>query len=539
MILILCILACWSQEPGVNQRFLYFINNLFIYSLTFLGMKYMNRERKSIFRYPCYIRHLNFYEIYEASWTVWFGKTRVDYPNKVNKFKRHLSNRSHEDQDSDKEESFVSFCEYEEDNDEYQPFIRSYQTHPTHYNIYGHQVIVMAHELFKIFMENCPYIDGLNLSTIDLEFYHRMYSEEYLVPPILPDVFKCLSRLQKFVCGGNFYKKSIINSMIEYCHNLNEIEIIFNPNNDQSTDWIPLIQNQKKLENLTLSLVEYGIANIFKSLEVHFDTLTSLEFNSCSFNDCCPFKALYDFTNLKSLIFLYCGDLTYEDETDIVSGQIKYYTYPFPTLKKLQFDYSYPNEIQLMRMISGEDTESLYCNLEELILNFENSVHPDVIECVAEECINLKKFELTENGNDNSYFDSLFPIFKNCRKLQSLHVRRGYRIVSIRDKRPDPGVTLEKIAEVMPLTMKELSIVAECVFTTYDVGIFLKKCPVILTYLSLRCIGSRSEIKKLLKEYAFRNNVKIIESNFSKVDVRNGMRARDLERAFDFIVKFD
>ncbi|PKC75805.1 hypothetical protein RhiirA1_407170 [Rhizophagus irregularis] len=519
-------------------------------SLTLLGLHKKIIERKSIFKYPYYIRHLNFFEVYEASWTLWhdeYSNNNDDLEDNFNKFKLNLLNRSNEDQNLDKEEEIlVSLCDYDDDDDsedDYEDHDTIYdetadESYPSHY-ILNKRIIAMTHELFKLFMENCPYIDGLNLSTIDLEFYHGLYFKEYLSLPLLPSAFKCLSRLQKFVCGGNFYKKSIINSMIKYCHNLNEIEIIFNPDYDESTDWAPLIQAQKKLENLTFSLVDYGIAEIFKSLEIHFDTLTSLEFNSCSFNDCCPFKALYDFTNLKSLIFLYCGDLTYDDENEIISGHNRlFYTYPFPTLKKLQFDYSYPNETQLLRMISGEDTESLYCNLEEIILNFENSIHPDVIECIAEDCINLKKIDLTENGNDNSHFESLFPIFKNCNKLQSLHVRRGYRIASIRDKRPDPGVILEKIAEIMPFSMKELSIVVECAFTTYDVGIFLKKCLINLKYLSLRCIGSKNEIKKVLKEYAFRNNVKIIECNFNKVGMRNDMRISSIEKVFDFIVRF-
>ncbi|CAG8542382.1 17057_t:CDS:1 [Acaulospora colombiana] len=277
---------------------LYLINN---------GVR-LPRLMPVIFDYPSFLRELKFVDLYNAV-SDWFAN---------------------------------EFCNNE---DEQSVFLR----------------ILVAEQLFKLFMNRCPTFEMLSLSDL---------SHEAPMPlvPLLAGADPCLTRLKAFQCVNKHNgKKDIFRAMSQVSEILETLWIGGVEHEMEVKALGVLIRSQKKLKTFKYSWdnqtrLQIVLDETLGALSTQAKSLTTIHFEYCNFSHCESLEPLTTCTNMENIRFIQCIFL--EEKLHPLANVI------FHNLKNLEFHCSFVDSSRYW--IDIRDIASIIRNssssLEKLIL---------------------------------------------------------------------------------------------------------------------------------------------------------------------------
>jgi hypothetical protein len=153
------------------------------------------------------------------------------------------------------------------------------------------EIISLTSELCQIFLLDSNKIVSLNLCTSELE--NRDVIDEYYINIFkLKNAASALANIKKFVCGGLYDLQSIINIMINICHNIEILEIIFEDNIKFEYSFLDLIKSQKNLKELkVIGMSKHNFNEMIDFLSYQSHSLRILYFEN-KFKNGIPFEEL-------------------------------------------------------------------------------------------------------------------------------------------------------------------------------------------------------------------------------------------------------
>ncbi|CAB4419160.1 unnamed protein product [Rhizophagus irregularis] len=385
---------------------------------------YDNIEQPPLFNYASFLQHLNFHEIYDAVWHYYNFRNKEGEYVPIPDEEKRLFMEQDLDVDAyyefnEQDNNYYEFVE-EEDNDwnseELEDNSQDYDWNSEELEDFSQdevenlkdKILLLTSKLCQIFLLHSNKIISLNLCTSEMDNGNDI-CEKWINIFKLENASSALANLKKFVSGGLYDLQSIINIMINICHDIEILEIIFEDDNFiySFSNLTKSLKNLKELK--VIGMNKYNFNGMIDSFSYQSHSLRILHFEDCVFNNDIPFKEISLLQNLESLILIDC-------EIDNINNiKSKSINYSFPSLKKIHFDMGIPSMKEIVRLISRSS------NLEEIFL-IELKLHtPNIFDIIANGCSNIKVLDMCVGGDHN--IESIIPIFTQCQQLESISLR--------------------------------------------------------------------------------------------------------------------
>jgi hypothetical protein len=376
---------------------------------------YDDTEQPPLFNYASFLRHLNFHEIYEAAWcyyNFWNDEYYVPISHEEKKLfmEQDLNNNKYYEF-NEQDNKYYEFNDEEDDDwtaeeseDEIESLKDMEDFSQDEVEDLKDKILLFTSKLCQVFLLHSNKIISLNLCTSELED-GNVIDEKWINIFKFENATSALTNIKKFVSGGLYDLQSIINIMINICHNIEILEIIFEDDNFKYS-FSDLIKSQKNLKELkVISMNKYNFNKVIDSLSYQSHSLRILHFEGCVFKNGIPFKEISLLQYLESLILINC---------DIRDIQSKRLNYSFPSLKKLHFDTKGPFVKEIERLISCSS------NLEEIFLFGIKIRLSNIFDIIANSCSNIKVLDMSIGERYNK---SIIPIFIQCQQLESISLQ--------------------------------------------------------------------------------------------------------------------
>ncbi|GBB85799.1 hypothetical protein RclHR1_12240002 [Rhizophagus clarus] len=415
-----------------------------------------DKTEEPLFDYASFLQYLDFHEVYEAAWHHYI------YSGKWDDLFLLYEEESEESETEESEESDESDEYYEseepDESDEY------YESHESIFNnllkrkrkrkdddenwtieelsqsdvdYFKNEILSITSKLCQLFLLNSNKIISLDLCTSEMENGNNI-NEEWINIFKLENATSALANIKKFVSGGLYDIQSIINIMINICHDIEILKIFFEDQNELYYSFSNLIKGQKNLKELQIiNMEKYKFNEIINSsLSYQSHSLRILDFEDCEFLNNIPFKELSLLQNLESLILINCDIVEY-------NHQHKSLDFSFPSLKNIHFD---------MKSLFIEETERLIsCSmkLEEISL-IGTEIHlSNIFDIIAINGFNIKILDVCIGDH---YIKSIIPIFIQCQKLESVSFQ-----MNVLD-REEIRISMIDIAKNIPKSLSNLNL---------------------------------------------------------------------------------
>jgi hypothetical protein len=397
---------------------------------------YDDIEQPPLFNYTSFLQHLNFHEIYEAAWHFYnFGDDEDDehYSDEEKKlFTKHYIPISDEEKKLFMEQDLSDDEEEDEGEDEEEDEEKDEENYFWEIEHLKEEIISLTSELCQTFLLHSNKIVSLNLCTSELEG-GDVIDEYYINIFKLKNAASALANIKKFVCGGLYDLQSIINIMINICHNIEILEIIFEDDIKFEYSFLDLTKSQKNLKELkVIGMSKHNFNEMIDSLSYQSHSLRILHFESSKFKNGIPFEELSLLQNLESLILIDC---------DIESKRFDYY---LPSLKKLHLETKSSSAEEIEILISSS------LNLEEIFLiGFEIRMS-NIFDIIANNCFNIKILDISIG---EYYIKSIIQIFIQCQQLELISLQS--KIPYVQDLNEE---TIGILAKNIPKNLNNLNL---------------------------------------------------------------------------------
>jgi hypothetical protein len=214
----------------------------------------------------------------------------------------------------------------------------------------------------------------------------------------------CFMDLLELKCNSNHTE--LFHQLIQLCHNIQSLDIIFKHN--ISNDLKDLIFSQNYLKSLSLIQPYYKCADwidIIPSITKHSNTITKLFIQG---KNCGSISFISKFKNLKELI------LSFEYNDLIINDFNELQYINFTKLQILRFDYACPKVETLITFLknNGNNLKELYIYKCNDLLNLT----------IAKFCPNLKSLFTLFMKNE---LETLKLILISCQQLESIKIWCG------------------------------------------------------------------------------------------------------------------
>ncbi|RIB11183.1 hypothetical protein C2G38_2104242 [Gigaspora rosea] len=387
----------------------------------------------------------------------------------------------------------------------------------------GRQSIFILQELCSLLMRNC---DRLDLLSLDIKSLRSNNSDggmsDHIALPCLVGASNCLSSLKTFISRGYYEKQLVFKSMTQYCKNIREIIVEDNDSTDGDS-LIDLIIIQNHLEKFVIGDWWGNLSKIFQSLKTQFESLIYVEIHGCHFyeyvDDFRTFEGLVFCQNLETLKIEECYNLTSEIMRPLANTI-------FPKLKTFYFsnylfqdDELDPPFTELISLIENSGSR-----LNELCLNMELKVYPNIINICSEWCRNLKHFKA--RIQTHSEVTQLLTLLSRSKQLESLEIiAEKWSTTSLCNIQCD--TFFPDIGNLIPQTLKYFGIDG-WMCTPRGLECFLKNCKAKLERMSWMCFVRSDEYLNVVTKWAEKNGR----------HVKNWKEKREWGLSFILIVEF-
>ncbi|GES91978.1 hypothetical protein GLOIN_2v1878621 [Rhizophagus clarus] len=273
--------------------------------------------------------------------------------------------------------------------------------------------LIMAEEICKMFLIQCPTLYRLDLAT-DLNFLNPFKFTS------LTSTKSCLIKLREFKCSDHPDQVKIFNILSNTCHNIEKMQLgIFRRNfNDKLLyEGIrQLLRSQRYLKEFICSFAQKGFISIIGP--VFPISLQEVTLHACDLDEeVDPFDYFMECHNLTTLTLIDCNNLQGSHLTALKN------------LKKMKLNIVYNKPIQYY------DVKSIiiHSNITLTNLLLDDIIEPySLIEDVTNYCPNiihlranisanvlpqipllfksLKKLEIIELRNEKTFYENLVPI---------------------------------------------------------------------------------------------------------------------------------
>ncbi|GBB89856.1 hypothetical protein RclHR1_01670007 [Rhizophagus clarus] len=426
-------------------------------------------EQPPLFNYASFLQHLNFHEIYNAAWNYYnFWNVEDEYnpvteEEKILFMEQDLNDIKYYEFD-EQDNNYYEFDEEDDDDwtieesDDYSQYeVESIEDFSQYeFEDLKDKILLLTSKLCQIFLLHSNKIISLNLCTSEME-NGNVINEKWINIFKLENASSALANIKKFVSGGLYDLQSIINIMINICHDIEILEIIFEDDNFKYS-FSNLIKNQKKLKELNIiGMNKYNFNEMIDFLSYQSYSLRILHFEGCIFKNGIPFKEMSLLQNLELLTLINC---------DIVDIPRKNLDYSFPSLKKLYFDTDFDTNLDTylnlyrnfdtnldMRIPCTKEIEKLIScssNLEKIILFGSKIRLSNIFNIIANGCSNIKILDIQV---DKHYIESIIPIFIQCQQLESISLQ-----LDILNNRQEINESMTILAKNIPKSLSMLKL---------------------------------------------------------------------------------
>ncbi|CAG8536463.1 9056_t:CDS:1 [Acaulospora morrowiae] len=329
--------------------------------------------------------------------------------------------------------------------------------------------ILIAEQLFKLFMNRCPTFEMLSLSDL---------SHEAPMPlvPLLAGADPCLTRLKAFQCVNKHNgKKDIFRAMSQVSETLETLWIGGVEHEMEVKALGVLIRSQRRLKTFKYSWdnqtrLQIVLDETLGALRTQAKSLTTIHFEYCNFSHCESLEPLAACVNLENMRFIQCIFL--EERLHPLTNA------PFPNLKNLEFHCSFVDSSRYW--IDTRDIASIIRNssgsLEKLVLPKVGNSEELSLELIKSLRFgkSIREIRLQiRNEETNDFMD----FFNNNNRLEKL-IFICHGDLNVED-------LLTQMNQRWPDTLSSLQIKGQWIITSEYLKAFLKDSNSCLKHLEL------------------------------------------------------
>ncbi|CAG8480087.1 3420_t:CDS:1 [Acaulospora morrowiae] len=364
------------------------------------------------------------------------------------------------------------------------------------------KAFLVVEKLLRLFMERCPTILSMNINT---EGLYPPENTDCVSIPCFPGADKCLKQLQEFMFCGNYQKKKIFTTMSRSCRNIRKLTVDYfldDINTAAPCELARLIENQHALIEFKLILYSRFLKKIVPALKSQAKTLINVEFRGIRFDNEITFEPLVACTNLESITFYNCDNVTNESLDPLSTGY-------FPKLRKIVFIILHTPPKALAAFVCNNSATLKDLSLEWPPLG-DSQNDPQIIEEIIEHCPNIIKFEAHLKTSQ------LFSLLSAFSRLENLTVRGREPLFA--------DGFLPQLGQVVPPKLRVLNICAIWSFNPESLKQFLDHCVAPLEYIGIReCYAITDEHLDILAEYAEKGSLKHLDIKVATRITREGL----------------
>jgi hypothetical protein len=291
--------------------------------------------------------------------------------------------------------------------------------------------LIMAEELCKMFLIQCPTLYKLDLAT-DLNFLNPFK----FTPTITTSTKSSLIKLKEFKCSDHPDQVKIFNNLSKICHNIEIMQLgIFRHNFNDSSLYESIrkfLNCQKYLKKFICSFAQKGFISIIgKAFPI---TLQEITLHACDFLDEeDPFNYFMDYHKLLSFTLIDCNNLQGSHLSTLKYLRTNKYWKLYEDIKKerknLKLNIIYNNPIQyydikliiihsnvILTNLLLDDIIQPYSLIEDITNYCPNLIHlranisANVLPQIPLLFKSLKKLEIIELKNEKTFYENLIPI---------------------------------------------------------------------------------------------------------------------------------
>lgn len=281
--------------------------------------------------------------------------------------------------------------------------------------------LIMAEELCKMFLLQCPTLYRLDLAT-DLNFLNPFKFSS------LTSTNSCLIKLREFKCSDHPDQLKIFTTLSNICHNIEVMQLgIFRDNFIDSSLYEgirQLLRSQRYLKKFICSFAQKGFMSI---IGPNFPiSLQDITLHACDLLDeKDPFNYFIEYYNLSTLTLIDCNNLQGSHLSSLKYLRIN----NFKRERNMRLDIIYNNPVQyyniksiiihsnvILTKLLLDDIIQPYSLIEDITNYCPNLIHlranisANVLPQIPLLFKSLKKLEIIELKNEKTFYENLIPI---------------------------------------------------------------------------------------------------------------------------------
>ncbi|CAG8612966.1 10868_t:CDS:2 [Rhizophagus irregularis] len=284
-------------------------------------------------------------------------------------------------------------------------------------------------EIFKLFIESGATLSTfhLNIDNLNSAIFNDIYKLFLNNPQFISDIknftfgFRSTLHIESLIQNYQSKIKPLLFTLSSYCNTIKNINLEFSLNNHPpfANDIATIINIQKQLSSLICS--DDLSSSIYPLLSFNnnsSNTLTSIKFRKCHFNNTIQFDGIKNLNNLDSIQFISCKGLRYNLIKPLIEN-------PFPLKIKT---------LAIMGCeIDNDDFDNTFFDplfkkignfLENLFISFHKNYSKKLLETLLNNCSNIKFLYLTDISYSNiNHLLQLIPFLNNTLKYLTINVK--------------------------------------------------------------------------------------------------------------------
>lgn len=283
-------------------------------------------------------------------------------------------------------------------------------------------------EIFKLFIESGATLNTfhLNIDNLDSAIFNDIYKLFLNNPQFISDIknftfgFRSTLHIESLIQNYQSKIRPLLFTLSSYCNTIKNINLEFSLNNHPpfANDIATIINIQKQLSSLICS--DDLSSSIYPLLSFNnpSNTLTSIKFRKCHFNNTIQFDGIKNLNSLESIQFISCKGLKYNFIKPLIEN---------PTPLKIK-------TLAIMGCeIDNDDFDNTFFDplfkkignfLENLFISFHKNHSKKLLETLLNFCSNIKFLYLTDISYSNiSHLLQLISFLNITLKYLTINVK--------------------------------------------------------------------------------------------------------------------
>ncbi|CAG8507762.1 17087_t:CDS:1 [Funneliformis caledonium] len=270
---------------------------------------------------------------------------------------------------------------------------------------------LIIQSILNVVAENCVNIECLRVGN-----EYSEYVEDYLLK------HECFKHLTTFKCHQPNIDPTIFLRFSNYMQNINTLSITISNNNIfddcKLKELVHLIDSQRHLQSLSIrNQYNADMSLLFEAMSRKSNTLRKLELISHRNLKHDEAKHLSHCVNLNELSIY---GVRICQELDPLLFNSKFYHLKVLKFVETSWFYESSSSSPFISMITNNGAL-----LNRLHLDLDLKHNLNLLRTISRCCLNLSTFIITIN--EGEMFRLLYPIFKNCKNLKSIHIYKIHK----------------------------------------------------------------------------------------------------------------